>query len=64
MGEAMDEKEFSAHLERVMHLADSLHRSNNDTCLLIWLSDEVARNDLTGWQRKQIYNAATSYLRP
>jgi hypothetical protein len=61
----MGEKEFSAYLKGVMRMSDTMHRARKDSALLVWLSEEIMeRNDLTGWQRRQVYNAATSYLRP
>lgn len=60
----MEVEEFNAYLKGVMKMADMMHAARNDSALLAWLSDEMGRNDLTGWQRRQIYNAATSYLRP
>lgn len=64
----MEVEEFNAYLKGVMKMADVMHRARKDSALLVWLSDEMMkRNDfeqMTGWQRRQIYNAATSYLRP
>jgi hypothetical protein len=57
-------EEFSAYLKGVMKMSDMMHRVRKDSALLEWLSEEMERNDLEGWQRRQIYNAATSYLRP
>jgi hypothetical protein len=57
-------EEFNAYLKGVMKMSDMMHRARKDSALLAWLSEEMERNDLEGWQRRQIYNAATSYLRP
>ncbi|MDD6196573.1 MAG: hypothetical protein PUB12_06770 [[Clostridium] aminophilum] len=60
----MDTEEFDRYLMRVSRLAAGLHKSGSDTLILTWLSKEMERNDLTGWQRGQIFNAATSWIRP
>lgn len=60
----MEIEEFNAYLKSVMRMADYFHAKRNDSVLLTLLSAEMERNDLTGWQRRQVYNAATSYLRP
>lgn len=60
----MEMEEFNAYLIDVMRMADFFHKNRNDSFLLTLLSAEMERNDFTGWQRRQIYNAATSYLRP
>ncbi len=59
----MDTEEFARHLERVSRLAAGLHKSGSDTLILTWLSKEMERNDLTGWQRGQIFNTATAFIR-
>lgn len=59
----MDTEEFARHLERVSRLAAGLHRSKSDDLILTWISQEMERDDLKGWQRGQIFNAATSFIR-
>lgn len=60
----MEVEKFNAYLKGVMRMADFFHRNREDSFLLTVLSAEMERDDLTGWQRRQVYNAATSYLRP
>lgn len=62
----MEIEEFNAYLKSVMRMADVMHRARKDSGLLMWISDEMLKrnDDLEGWQLRQIYNAATSYLRP
>lgn len=60
----METDEFARYLERVSRLAAGLHKSGSDTLILTWLSQEMERDDLKGWQRGQIFNAATSWIRP